>query len=189
MSNAIALEPRPHKITVAEYFRMGEIGVLEPETRVELLEGKIFDMAPVGSPHSGQVIFLHHRISQALGDQALVSSQNSLLLGDLSAPEPDVTVLKPDPDYYRSSHPKPDDALLIIEVSDTSLSHDRERKLPLYARFEIPEVWLVDINGKHLDVFRRPEDGLFASQHRVDDLSRVGILAFPDIALDLSGLF
>lgn len=189
MQQAIAQEPKPHKITVAEYFRMGEIGVLEPEAKVELVEGEIIDMAPIGSPHASRVKRLLHLFASAIGDRAILSAQDPVILGDLSAPEPDLALLRPRLDFYAQQHPSSEDVLLVIEVADSSLRYDRERKIPLYARFAVPEVWLVDVNGRHLDVYRQPDEGLYTQQSRVDDLSKVGVSRLPGLELDLRRLF
>ncbi len=181
--------PRRHPITVAEYFRMGEIGVLDPDARVELIEGDLIDMPPIGPPHAGKTIRLNERLAAAVLGRALVSPGNPLILGHLSAPQPDLAVLRYRDDCYERAHPTPDDCLLLIEIADTSLTHDRKRKLPLYARFAIPEVWIIDIRRRRLDSYLDPDAGRYTRQVQITDLSRVGIAALPDLTLDLSGLF
>lgn len=111
------------------------------------------------------------------------------MLGDLSAPQPDLALLRRREDFYEQAHPGPEDILVLVEVADSSLAYDRDRKLPLYARFAIPEVWLVDVPGKALIVHRDPENGAYRTRFRVQDLSRVDIAALPGIALDLRSLF
>jgi len=111
------------------------------------------------------------------------------VLGDLSAPQPDLALLRRREDFYEQAHPGPEDILVLVEVADSSLAYDRDRKLPLYARFAIPEVWLVDVPGKALIVHRDPENGAYRTRFRVQDLSRVDIAALPGIALDLRSLF
>lgn len=192
-ASAPRVEPPPapnrHRITVGEYFRMGEAGVLDPDARCELIEGEIIDMSPTGPPHASATNRLAALLADAVRGRAIVSAQNPLVLGDLSAPQPDLALLRHRDDYYARAHPGPADTLLLIEVSDTSLAHDRDTKLPLYARFLIPEVWIVDISGCHLDIHREPDGTRCTLQLRASDLSRIGIAALPELVLDLRGLF
>jgi Uma2 family endonuclease len=180
--------PSRHPITVGEYFRMGEASILGPDVRCELIEGEIIDMPPIGPPHASKTARLADVLSAALRGEAIVWTQNPIVLGGLSAPQPDLALLRYRDDYYAQAHPEPADILLLIEVADTSLAHDRDTKLPLYARFQIPEVWIVDIPGRHLDIHREPDEARYTHQFRVSDLSRVEIASFPGLVLDLSGL-
>ncbi len=189
MFNSAAQLPQPHPISVREYFRMGETGVLDPEARIELIEGELFDMSPIGPPHSGKVNRLIRLFSRIIGDRAIVSVQNPTVLGDLSAPQPDLALLRRREDFYEQAHPGPEDILVLVEVADSTLAYDRNRKLPLYARFAIPEVWLVDVAGKALVIHRDPEGGKYKTKFRVRNLSRVGIAALPHVELDLRSLF
>jgi Uma2 family endonuclease len=188
MSTPAIQIPKPHPITVQEYLRMGETGVLDPGSRLELIEGELFDMPPIGPLHSSRVKRLIRIFSQALGDRAIVSVQDPVLLGDFSVPQPDLALLRWREDFYERAHPRPADVLVLVEVADTTLAYDRDRKLPLYARFAVPEVWLVDVLGNHLDVHRDPADGTYTTRFRVQDLSRVGVAALPDVTLDLRPL-
>lgn len=181
--------PRRHPITVGEYIQMGVTGILGPEPRVELIDGEIIDMPPIGAPHAGGVKRLIRVLTQALGERAILAAQDPVLLGDLSAPQPDLALLRPRDDFYAEAHPGPEDVLLLIEVAASSLAFDRETKLPLYARFGIPEVWLVDVAGRTLDIQRDPDGGRYTTQFRVRDLTAVEIAALPGLSLDLTGLF
>jgi len=189
MLNPAAQLPQYHPISIWEYFRMGETGVLDPEARCELLEGELFDMPTIGPQHSSKVKRLNRIFSRIIGDRAIVSAQDPILLGDLSAPQPDLALLCWREDFYEQLHPGPEDILVLVEVADSTLTYDRDRKLPLYARFAIPEIWLVDVAGRQLDVYRDPENGKYKTKFRVQDLSCVGIAALPDIELDLRSLF
>jgi Uma2 family endonuclease len=185
------LDPGPtrHPITLGEYVRMGEAGVLGPDVRCELIEGEIIDMSPIGPPHASKSNRLAELLFEAARGKAIVSAQNPVVLGDLSAPQPDLALLRPRDDYYAQAHPGPADILLLIEVADTSLAYDRDTKLPLYARFQVPEVWIVDIAGRHLDIHREPEGTRYTHQFRASDLSRVEVAALPGLVVDLRGLF
>ena len=180
---------RRHRYTVDEYYRMGDSGILKQGDRVELIEGEIVDMVPVGSAHVGIVNRLNRLLVQALGDRAIVSVQNPVRLSAFSEPEPDIALLRPRDDFYSGAHPGPTNVLLIIEVSDSSLDYDRDVKLPLYARHEIPVVWLIDIQRKQLLVFRSPTREGYRDQlvFTSSEVSRVPGLEGIDVNLD--GLF
>jgi Uma2 family endonuclease len=178
-----------HRLTVDEYYRMAEAGILAPQARVELIRGEVVDMAPMGSRHSGVVIRLTRRLVRAVGDDAIVSVQTPLRLGTASEPEPDLMVLLPRADDYATSHPGPNDVLLVIEVSDTTSRYDREIKLPLYAEQGIAEVWIVDLSASLLRIHRQP---LGAEYAQTQVLTQPGIVDLPGLAglqVDLSGLF
>ena len=189
MSHTAAEGPRRHRLTVAEYYRMGEAGILAPDARVELIDGEIIDMAPPGHRHAGTVDQLALALSSAVNGRAHVRVQNPLRLDDHSEPQPDVSVLRRRPDFYKSGHPRPVDALLVVEVADTSLRYDRDDKIPLYARHGIPEVWLVDLKTKRFVRYRNPQQGAYASVDQPDLASPVQIVALLETRLDLSTLF
>src|SRR5688572_28169459 len=138
--------PQRHRITVHDYHRMAEIGVLAPDARVELIEGEIIDLAPIGNDHRSIVDQLNQALVMAAGDRAIVRTQGSIRLSQWSEPEPDVVLLVPRPDFYRGELAAGTGTLLVIEVSDTTLRYDRDIKVPLYARHGVPEVWVVDVN-------------------------------------------
>src|SRR5438552_2381900 len=137
---AVAVER--YRFTVDQYHQMAEVGIFSPECRVELIDGEIFEMAPVGPWHSGVVNRLTHRFVTALGDRVVVHVQNPVGLDPRSEPQPDVMLLRPRADFYGAAHPGPEHALLLVEVADTSLAHDRGRKLPLYARAGVAAFWV-----------------------------------------------
>ena len=140
MSAIVDPQARRHRLTVQQYHHMGEAGILRQDARVELIQGELIDMTPIGSKHAGKVNRLQALLARALQDRAIITVRNPLILGTESEPQPDVMVLRSREDYYESSHPRPQDVLLLIEVADTSDRYDREVKLPLYARHGIPEV-------------------------------------------------
>ncbi len=150
----MAVRPLPHRFTVAEYHQMAVGGVFTEDDRVELIAGEVLEMTPIGARHAGCVNRLTRLLVGVLGDRAVVSVQNPLPLGDWSEPQPDVTVLRPRADFYAGGHPQPADVLLVIEVADTTGAYDREVKAPLYLTAGIPEVWVVDLPGDALEVFR-----------------------------------
>ncbi len=137
---SVVLEyPQRHAVSAEEYLRMGEAGVFAPDARLELTEGEIVEMAPIGSPHAGTVNILLRLFSRGASDLALVSVQNPLIVGDRSVPQPDLALLKPRADSYTRSHPTAADVLLVVEVADSTLSFDIGTKIPLYAGCGIAE--------------------------------------------------
>jgi Uma2 family endonuclease len=189
MSHTPAEGPRRHRLTVADYYRMGEAGILAPDARVELIDGEIIDMAPIGSAHAWAVLQLDYLLKETVAGKALVLVQGPIVLGDHSAPQPDLALLRPRGEHYRSSLAGPRDVLLIVEVAQSSLRFDRDDKVPLYARHGIPEVWLVDLKAKRLMRYRNPQQGAYASVDQPDLGSPLEIAALPEARLDLSTLF
>lgn len=158
--------PRQRRFTVDEYYRMAEAGVLAPDDRVELLDGRIYVMSPIGSEHAACVRRLDRFFQRRVGPHALVSVQSPVRLDEASEPEPDVALLTPRDDDYATRHPHPEDVLLLIEVADTSLAFDREVKRPLYAQAGIPEFWIVNLNEDRIEAHRSPHDREYAeTQH------------------------
>ena len=160
----IAAPPSRHKLSVTDFHRMAEAGILREDDRVELIEGELIDMAPIGSRHMGTVIQLMRLLQSAVGDAALVSVQNPVRIDAHSEPQPDVALLLPRDDLYRSALPTARDVLLVIEVADTSTDYDRHVKLPLYARHGISEAWLVDLQQRVVEVHRDPQADGYRSQ-------------------------
>jgi Uma2 family endonuclease len=184
-----ATGPRRHRLTVADYYRMGEAGILAPDARVELIDGEIIDMAPPGDLHAGTVDQLVALLSRGIGDRALLRVQNPISIDGYSEPQPDIALLRPRADYYKTSRPRPQDVWLVIEVADTSLRHDRDEKMPLYARSAIAEAWLVDLVDRQLTRYRNPLRGVFGRVDKPDLGVPLEIGALADVRLDLSTLF
>jgi Uma2 family endonuclease len=162
---------------------MGKAGILSEDDRVELIEGEIIQMPPIGSPHASGVKRVTRLFHVGLGDTVVVSVQDPLRLSNQSEPVPDVILLRPRSDFYAASHPTAADVLLLVEVSDTTLTYDLRRKVPLYAREGVPEVWVVDLNGQRVLVYRDPSPTGYRVSlilHRGD---RLAPLAFPDLDL------
>ena len=155
-----------HKLDVVQYHRMGEAGVFEGNERVELIEGEIVEMAPIGSNHAGTTNVLTRSLFDAVGARAVVAVGNPVRLDRYNEPQPDFALLRPRADSYRDAHPTAADTLLLIEVADSSLRYDRKVKLPLYARHGVPELWIVDLEGGTVEVCREPRgDGYAATSH------------------------
>src|SRR6184192_4545534 len=153
------------RFSVDEYDRMGRAGVFHEDDRMELLDGQIVEMSPIGPGHAGCVRALTSLLTRLVAGRALVSVQNPVRLGEHSEPQPDVALLVPRADAYRTAHPQPKDVLLVIEVADASLEHDRDVKVPLYAAAGVPEVWLVNLRGRYHAVPRSGRRALYHAPH------------------------
>jgi len=184
---SLNLQPR-HRWTVAEYHRMAEVGLLHEDSRVELIDGEIVEMAPIGSAHGGNVNRFIRLFSKVVGGKAIVAAQNPVVLSGYAEPQPDISILRWRADDYEQSNPHPEDVLLLIEVSDSTLRYDRDVKIPLYAKNGIPEVWLLDIPDRKLEIYREPING----EYRQRDCRQTGQIApilCPDAIIDLAELF
>ena len=182
-------EPRRHRIRVDEYYRMVEVGLLDPKARVELIDGEIIDMAPLGDPHMATVDRINELLIHAVSERAIVRCQGAVQLGDYSAPQPDFTLLERRQDYYRSRRAVSSDVLLTIEVSDTTFKYDSGRKKSLYARHDVPELWIIDIPRARILLFRRPSGDDYLEKSVLDVPDTMSIERLPGVALDLSPLF
>jgi Uma2 family endonuclease len=177
-----------HRFTVSEYYRMAETGVLDSDARVELLDGQIIDMSPIGPFHGG----VENRLIQLFVNRSkgrwIVAAQNPVHLDDCSEPQPDLMLLKPSPDDYTARHPGPEDIYLLIEVADSSLAKDSEQKLPAYGRAGIPEVWLVNLVAQSLEVYREPNLLGYGLRQTLRTGDTACVAAFPDVAVDVGEL-
>ena len=172
-----------HKFTVDEYHKMAEAGIFTEDDRVELLDGEIVEMTPIGKAHAGRVNRLIRAFSVLLPDRAVVSVQNPIHLSDDSEPQPDFALLAPRRDFYTSALPEANDILLVVEVADSSLGTDRTVKARLYARADIREMWLANLVDQRIEVYRDPSPDGYRSVVSVGPGGTVSPLAFPDIVL------
>jgi Uma2 family endonuclease len=150
---------RDRLFTADEYYRLAEVGILHEDDRVELLDGVIVEMTPIGVPHAACVDRLNVLLQRGYGDRAIVRVQGPIRLNPYSEPQPDLSILKPRADFYGTAHPGPADVLVVIEIADTSLRYDRDVKMPLYARAGIAEYWLIDVVNDTVEVFGQPGPG------------------------------
>lgn len=182
MSNRLA-----HRFTVKDYYLMGEQGVFQPGERVELIDGEVIDMMPIGVGHSAPLDGLTQYFGGLANNRWIVRVQSPLRLDENSEPQPDLLLLQGPWQRYKEAHPGPADVFLLIEVADTSLLYDRQTKLPLYARSGIPEVWILNVSQRQLEVYRQPGPHGYASTetHRS---GMVAPAAFPDALVDVGEL-
>ena len=177
-----------HKLTVDDYYRMGDAGILGENDRVELIGGEIIDMAAIGVGHASVVTRITMALMRACSDRALVRVQNPVRLDEFNEPQPDFAVVKPRADFYATRHPGPSDIFLLVEVADTSLRYDRAVKLPMYARAGIPEVWIVDLQRRALELFTLPSVDGFTQDSMRRDGEILRLAAAPDIVVRVDQL-
>ncbi|MDP9372657.1 MAG: Uma2 family endonuclease [Chloroflexota bacterium] len=174
-------QPPRHRFTKDDYHRMGEVGILGEDDRVELIDGEIIDMPPIGDEHVGGVNSLTDLLVRLVGQEAVVSVQNPVRLPGDSEPQPDFALIRRG--TYRRGVPAAADVQLIIEVSDTTLAYDRNRKVPLYAAAGIPEVWIVDVAGGAIERYTEPREGAYGSTFRAHRGQTIASTVLPNLVL------
>ena len=178
----------PRRLFTAEEFeRMAAAGVFGPEERLELIDGEIVEMSPVGPGHGASIVCLTKRFILGLGDRAVVWIQSSAVVALRSVPQPDLALLRPR--SYRRANPRPDDILLVVEVADSSLRYDRIRKARLYALAGIPEYWVVGVQREWVEVYRTPGGDGYPDVRRVQRSDTITPLSFPDLVIPVADIF
>jgi len=177
-----------HRFSVEDYYRMAEFGVLRPGARLELLDGQIIDMSPIGPAHAAVGKRLNECFSRLAQGRWLMAVQDPLRLDDHSEPEADLMLLKRAPDFYASRHPLPEEVFLLIEVADATLEFDRDEKLPVYGRAGIAEVWIVNLADATVEVYREPHFAGYASRVILRAGDKAKPQGFPDVAVDVAEL-
>lgn len=152
------------RFSVSDYYRMADAGILGPGDRVELLDGEVVEMSPIGARHAACVRRTADALARKAGRKAIVSVQNPVRLGARSEPQPDIALLRRREDFYKARHPGAGDVILLVEVSDTSVGVDREVKLPLYARAGVQELWIADLEADRVERFWDPFGGAWRSR-------------------------
>jgi Uma2 family endonuclease len=186
---SVVFTPQRRRLSADQFEQMGRTGILGPDARVELIEGEMIEMAPIGSRHAAAVDFLSMHFARAVGDAALVRTQNPLRLADDSEPQPDLMLLRPSADRYRAAHPRPTDVLLLIEVADATLAFDRGTKLPLYARHGVSEVWILDLDAERLEVYREPSAGGYRHKLERSGAESIAPAALPAASIQVATVF
>jgi Uma2 family endonuclease len=175
MSTLMHELPQRHRITVEHFYRMAEVGLFAEDERVELIEGEIIDVPPMGPAHAGVLDYLAKLIMSSVGARAIVRQQLPLRLGESSEPLPDIVIAKPRDDLYMGAHPTGIEALLVIEISSTTLRFDRNVKVPMYARHGVAEVWVLDVSGQQIHCYASPSDGKYAALNTVALGTRIAL--------------
>lgn len=176
------------RFTVDEYCRMGEAGIFHPEARLELIEGEIIEMSPVGDPHIGCVNRANALFSSRLAGKVIVSVQNPVRLSRYTEPQPDIVLARPRTDYYAGRRIFPADIFLVIEVSDTTVRYDRNRKMPLYAKSGVPELWIENLQENVILVYRNPGPETFETSSVFRRGESISPAAFPEIVFKVDEL-
>jgi Uma2 family endonuclease len=169
--------------TVDEYHRMSEAGILSETDRVELIEGEIVKMSPIGKYHAACVKRLNRVLNRKIGDEAIVSVQDPIRLDDYSEPQPDIALLKPRADFYAQGLPQAEDVLLIIEVADSSVEYDRNVKLPQYAKAGIPETWLGNLREDRIEAYSQSVNGVYQKVRIINRGESLSPEALPNLLL------
>ena len=171
------------RFTAHEYLKMAELGILAHNEKLELIDGEIFKkMSPIGLPHIWCVMRLTKIFERVLGNKVFVSVQNPLRLDDYNEPEPDVVLF---PLEAMNTQPTAKDALLVVEVSDSTLNIDRKVKLPLYARFDVVEVWIVNLSEKRLEAYGEAKEGMYRQVKMYDETEVISPVKFPDVSFSV----
>jgi Uma2 family endonuclease len=176
------------RFTAEEYHRLAEVGILHEDDRVELIEGEIIIMAPIGLRHATCVALLNRELTLALGRRAFLWPQNPVRLFPDTEPQPDVVILRERADDYAHAPARPSDVLLLVEVADTSYRYDRRVKLPLYARSGVAELWIVDLTRDLIEIYRDRQTDRYATTTQVRRGGVVAPAAFPDIVLAVDAI-
>ena len=181
-------QPQSRAFTVGKCDRMVAADILTEEDRVELIAGQVVAMSPIGCRHAACVKRLNLLIGKMVGDSMLIGVQDPIRLGAYSEPEPDLVLLRPRADFYAAAHPSAADVLLAIEVADTSADYDREVMLPLYAQAGIPEVWLIDLQAGHIEMYARPQGDAYQQCVEVAADATLTSPTIPQLALAAADL-
>lgn len=175
-------------ISATEYHRMAEVGILKAEDQVELINGEIIQMSPIGSKHTGYLSIIDELLRDLLGKKVQVNNQSSIRLHKYSEPEPDLLILKRRKDFYINQLPSPKDAYLIVEVADSTLEKDRQIKAPLYAKANIPEYWILNIPNKQLECYAHPKNGKYQTHQIIKGKQLAHFHAF-DVFIKAEDIF
>jgi len=176
------------KFTVGQYHQMIESGILTDRDRVELLQGEIIEMSPIGMQHAACVDRLNELLVRELVGRAIVRVQNPIQLSTRSEPQPDFAILQRRPDFYANGHPQPSDVFALIEVSDTTVEFDRTVKVPIYAKDNIAEVWIVDLNAEAVQIYREPSETGYQQLQTCRRGQAIAFQSFTDIQFTVDQL-
>ena len=184
----MAVDPKRYRFTRADYHRMAQTGILKPEVRVELIDGEIIEMSPIGSRHMAAVNRLNHLFVPRVLGAAIVQVQGPIALGDNGEPEPDLVLLRFRDDFYATAPATEEAALLVVEVADTSEGYDRRTKGPLYARYGIPELWIADLNRDRITRYLDPTPSGYTTTRVFRRGESLSPLAFPNLMIAVNDI-
>jgi len=167
---------------------MIEAGILSAADRVELIDGEVVEMSPIGSRHAACVDRLNQILNRLVSDRFIVRVQNPICLDDYSEPQPDLCLLQPRADFYAQTHPTPADVLLVVEVADSSAGFDREVKLPLYAQDAVPEVWIINLPADIVEIYSQPAGGKYQKSQELQRGEVIKSETISQISLDANAV-
>ncbi|MCG8352641.1 MAG: Uma2 family endonuclease [Chloroflexales bacterium] len=182
----MAVEITRHTFTIHDYARMRESGILTATDRVELIDGEIRNMSPIGPHHAAVVTKIVKFLTRLVDDEIIISPQNPVQLNDYTEPQPDIAVLRYRDDYYAHTHPTAADILIVIEVADTTIIYDREEKVPRYAAAGVPEAWVVDLAQQLIEQYLLPAQGHYTRIQKVLLGDTIASPTAPSISLNTS---
>jgi Uma2 family endonuclease len=174
--------------TTEDYHRMMQNGVLAEDDRVELIDGEVLEMSPIGSRHAACVDRIAHLLFTRVGARAIVRVQSPIHLSARSEPQPDLALLQLRDDFYVDAHPEPEDVLLVIEVAESSQEFDRAMKIPLYAKARVPAVWLVDLEGEGVQAYTQPTPQGYSEIHQLWRGQSIVLQPFPDVSIPVTDI-
>jgi Uma2 family endonuclease len=179
-----------YKFDVEQYQQMGKAGIFYPESRVELIEGEIAIMSPIGLKHAATINRLARFLHNSVKLDSIISIQNSIRLLDYSEPQPDIVILRPRDDFYAGKFPEAEDILLLIEVAESSLRYDQTNKLSLYAEYGILEYWIANLEREVLEIYRQPRNKSYLKQILIDTSDiPFSAIAFPEMHMTLKDIY
>ncbi|MFB3905144.1 MAG: Uma2 family endonuclease [Acidobacteriota bacterium] len=185
----MSLPVQRYRFSVDDFYRMAEANILTEDDRVELIDGEVIEMTPIGARHAACVKKLTETLGKWASGRALLSVQDPIRLSDVSELQPDIALLRRREDFYAEAHPTPSDVYLLMEIGDTSSERDRNVQLPLYAEAGIPEVWLIDLERRRIEVYSEPCPIGYGRVRRYGSEETVLSLILTDLALDADMLF
>jgi Uma2 family endonuclease len=178
-----------HQFTVAAYAQMWRSGIFREDDRVELLDGEVRTMSPIGPLHAAIVKRLNTILSKLIPATAIVSIQDPIHLSDYTEPQPDVALLHYRADFYAQGHPVADDILMVIEVADSSIEYDRDEKLPRYAQAHIAEVWIIDLNQLTIEQYSQPRNGKYLVKRLLERGDTITSHVLPTLVLAVDAIY
>ncbi|MBF2056935.1 MAG: Uma2 family endonuclease [Cyanobacterium sp. T60_A2020_053] len=182
----ITITPSKRKFDLEEYHSLINVGIFHEDSNIELINGELFEMSPVGFRHASCVKKLNYLFAQKLPKEVIIGVQDPIKLNDKSEPQPDVILLKPRDDFYVTQHPTPEDIYLLIEVADSSIDYDRNIKLPAYAENKIMEVWLIDLNNSLLEKYTSPKYNYYQKMEKLSVEDTIFVDNFPSLKIAIN---
>ena len=182
------LAAKKRGFSVDDYYRLADVGILTEDDRVELIDGEIVPMSPIGSRHAACVKMLGTEFAGISDGRYIVSVQDPIRLDDDSEPQPDIALLRPRDDFYAARHPTPEDIFLVIEVADTSLEDDRKKTTDSYAKHAVPEVWIANLTEDCIERFRNPTEDGYSDVSRFGRGEVISPKLLPDVELRVDAI-